>query len=163
VDVNEGHYPNEINPCLHEFASAGERVAHHQPIYADYDLSQDYHTYACLWTPETITYYYDGKVILVTDHVVKGGLLSFPRISAAVHRDGPITPAADGTAQIVDYIRIWQRESDLAEHTILKPWSHTLKKVEEEGLRTHWICTECGMRFLDEAGTRAVELKNLAK
>ncbi len=121
IDINEGHYKNEVNTNLHEFVTSGKRTTHGEKHDMPYDLSADYHTYGLRWTPELLEFYFDGKLIRTMANVTSGGHQSFPRLSSAVLSwAGTITEKANGTAQVIDYVRVWQRDSDLAEHTTIK-------------------------------------------
>ena len=111
IDINEGHYPNEV-ACTYHYKSTGEAKAHSKGHRAEYNLAQDYHTYALEWNPDELIYYCDGEEIFrcknENAHVPLGPLLS----SAVSSWGGSITDKAHGTAQIVDYVRIYQRKAD---------------------------------------------------
>jgi hypothetical protein len=59
IDVNEGHYPSNVNATLHQkqLPSKSKRFV------ADYDLSADFHLYAAEWNEREVIYYFDGQVI----------------------------------------------------------------------------------------------------
>ena len=111
IDINEGHYPNEIT-CSYHYKSTGEALTQNGRHRAEYNLAQDYHTYALEWNPDELIYYYDGKeivrVVNENAHVALVPLLT----SAVSSWGGSITDAAHGTAQIVDYVRVYQRKKD---------------------------------------------------
>ena len=111
IDINEGHYPNEVCTTYH-YKSTGDALAHSKSYRAAYDLSVDYHTYALEWNPDEIAYYFDGMEIFRAPnenaHVALVPLLS----SAVSSWGGSITDVANGTAQIVDYVRLYQRKKD---------------------------------------------------
>lgn len=75
------------------------------------DLSQDYHTYSLLWTPEEIIFYFDGKEL----RREKNEFSHYPApvflSSAVIHWAGPVTDRIAGTSMEVDYVRIWQGPS----------------------------------------------------
>lgn len=171
IDICEGHYMNKMNTNLHECATSGSIKQHSETYRSQYDLSADYHTYGLQWTPEYLYYYFDGVLV----HTKKNPLNNtkdpeeaFARLSSAVLSwAGSITHKADGTAQVVDYVRIWQRASDM-EHTTINPYTHTIVPVEAnmgcgstEGYKAHYQCTECKARFTDAAGTNLTTLKEL--
>jgi len=74
------------------------------------DLSAEFHTYGLLWTPEEIIFYFDGKEIRrepnVFCHHPSPVFLSL----AVIHWAGPVTDRIDGASQVIDYVRIWQRD-----------------------------------------------------
>ncbi len=165
IDVNEGHYMNKINTNLHEYTT-GTRVTHAERYEIPYDLSADYHTYAVEWTPEYLKYYFDGQLIHTKTNVTSGGHLSFARLSTAILSwAGAINVSADGTAQVVDYVRVWQRSSDVADHTVANEHALdnlsacVLEKMEavkagciNDGCVEHWKCTICNKYFADKQG-----------
>lgn len=59
IDINEGHYPNEVNATLHQRNIADNSTRYLSP----FDLSADFHIYACEWDNSLIIYYVDGKEI----------------------------------------------------------------------------------------------------
>ena len=112
LDVNEGHYPNEIAMNYHTWVT-GERLQHGGSYKSQYDLSADYHTYALEWTPTELKYYHDGKLIRTQENF-NAHQLQFPYISSAViNWAGQVTSQADGTAQIIDYVRVWQKKENV--------------------------------------------------
>ena len=119
LDINEGHYPNKVNTNYHTTVT-GERKQHSQGYTSPYDLSADYHTYALEWTPEKLIFYFDGKKLREQENYNANALQS-PYLSTAVlNWAGAITDAADGTAQIIDYVRIWQYPEYATDTTMTK-------------------------------------------
>ncbi len=113
LDINEGHYPNAVNMTLHSFET-GKIVSTGQTYYSEYDLSVDYHTYALLWTPETLYFYFDGEV-KATMPSKNAHLRQFPYLSSAVlNKVFAVSDESDGTAQVIDYVRVWQKKEDAA-------------------------------------------------
>ena len=111
IDINEGHFPNEVC-CTYHYKSTGDALAHSGRYRAEYDLSKDYHTYALEWNPDELIYYHDGKeVVRVPNENAHVALV--PLLSTAVSSwGGSITDVANGTAQVVDYVRIYARKKD---------------------------------------------------
>lgn len=76
------------------------------------DLSKEYATYGLLWTPEELVFYLDGKEFRREPnnfcHHPAPVFLSL----AVIHWAGPVTDQIDGTSQIIDYVRIWQKPPD---------------------------------------------------
>ena len=105
-DVNEGKYPNFVDVTYHHYKNGHEKD--HIRVESEYDLSKDYHTYALEWTPEEMVFYFDGEEVLRCpnlDHIPVYPLLS----SAIMTNCGEMRNYdADGKAQIIDYVRIWQ-------------------------------------------------------
>ena len=127
LDVNEGHYPNEVCTNYHSYAT-GTNVQHSERYRSEYDLSYDYHTYAMKWTPTEMTYYFDGEVISVKENE-NAHLPLFPYLSTAIlNWGGTPDSKTDGSAQVVDYVRIWQRKDDIEKHTYI---GQPVKEVEQ--------------------------------
>ena len=117
LDINEGHYPNSVNMTYHSDAT-GEKKAYSSTYISPYDLSADYHTYALEWTPEELKFYHDG-ILRSTQKNLNANQLQFPYLSSAVlNWAGKATDRTDGTAQIVDYVRIWQKKEDVDDPTL---------------------------------------------
>ncbi|MBQ7039418.1 MAG: S-layer homology domain-containing protein, partial [Clostridia bacterium] len=109
-DINEGKYPNAVDITYHHYKNGHEKD--HVRVESEYDLSKDYHTYAMKWTPEEMVFYFDGEEALrcpTLDHIPVYPLLS----SAIMTNCGEMRNFdADGKAQIIDYVRIWQKPED---------------------------------------------------
>ena len=110
LDINEGKYPNAVDITYHHYKNGHEKDS--VRVESEYDLSADYHVYALRWTPDELVFYFDGKEALRCpnlDHVPVYPLLS----SAIMTNCGEMRNFdAEGKAQIVDYVRIWQRPAD---------------------------------------------------
>ena len=136
IDVNEGHYPNEVCTTYHYY-STGEHQSNHVSHRSVYDLSRDYHTYGLEWTETELIFYLDGKEISRFENV-NAHIPLFPYLSSAVISwAGSIKDDADGTAQIVDYVRVWQTKADAenAERTLINqpyPEQKPKEEVKEE-------------------------------
>ncbi len=111
IDICEGHYPNKANTTYHVWE--GEHTANSKQDKSEYDLSVDYHTYGLEWNETELLYYMDGKLIATKPHELAHTPVS-PKLSSAVSTwAGTVSDMTDGTAQIVDYVRIWQRPADV--------------------------------------------------
>ena len=117
LDINEGHYPNEMATNYHTWVT-GERKQHSKAFKFEYDLSLDYHTYALEWTPEKLIYYFDGVPVREQENL-NAHQLQYPYLSSAVlNWAGKITDESDGTAQVVDYVRIWQKTENATDEKL---------------------------------------------
>ncbi|MBQ2967812.1 MAG: S-layer homology domain-containing protein [Clostridia bacterium] len=118
LDINEGHYPNTVNMTYHSDFETGKNKSYSSTYVSPYDLSVDYHTYALEWTPEELRFYHDG-VLRSTQKNLNANQLQYPYLSSAVlNWAGKATDRTDGTAQIVDYVRIWQKKENMDDPTL---------------------------------------------
>ncbi|MBQ7039030.1 MAG: family 16 glycosylhydrolase, partial [Clostridia bacterium] len=93
--------------------NTGEHNSYSKPYRATYDLSEDYHTYALEWNPDELIYYFDNKEIARYKNENATSPLFIYLSSAVLSWAGSVAgEEADGSAQIVDYVRVWQRPAD---------------------------------------------------
>lgn len=108
IDINEGHYPNEIAMNIHNWSGEHWDDAVYHKIEGA-DLSEEYHTYGLEWNREELIWFYDGQEIRREKNTIchreAPVLLSLAIISWA----GPVTDAIDGTSMKVDYVRVYDR------------------------------------------------------
>jgi beta-glucanase (GH16 family) len=108
IDINEGHYPSEINTNLHG-TSAGKKWAKSKTYtFKDKNLAKDFHTFGLLWTETELVYYFDGKVIRRLPHDNARGPASLRFSTAIMKWAGDITDKIHNTAMEVDYVRVYQ-------------------------------------------------------
>ena len=106
IDVNEGHFANEVNATLHQngLESKSKRYL------AKYDLAADFHIYAAEWNEQEVVYYFDGEVI----HRVPNtkAHLNAPVIysTAVLPWAGPINDTLDGKSMDVNSVRVYRRK-----------------------------------------------------
>ena len=110
IDINEGHYPNEVNTNIHEWYPKHHGHGKHF-VREGEDLSKGFHRYGFLWTEKDLVWYYDDKEIRREPnswcHIP--GLV---RLSTAVMKwAGPITDALDGASMDVQYVRVYKLEA----------------------------------------------------
>jgi len=106
IDVNEGHYPNEVNTTLHQDGMNSQS----QSYRAGYDLSADFHLYAAEWNEQEVIYYFDGKPIYCVPNNKAHLDCSVIFSTAVLLWAGPIKNSLDGTSMDVDWVRVYQRK-----------------------------------------------------
>lgn len=113
IDINEGHYPNEINTNIHYHRD--HRGAHHFGnakafTYDGLDLAKEFHTYGLQWTPSELIFYFDDQPIRTLPHNIFVGEGMQVMFSSAVAKfAGAVTDALDGTAMEVDWVKVYRR------------------------------------------------------
>jgi beta-glucanase (GH16 family) len=102
IDVNEGHYPDQVNVNLHQNGQA-KGIRH----LVTFDPSASFHIYGCYWDEQKVIYYVDGKEVARKDGVKVDGDV-FPYLSTAVATwAGPVTDAIDGKSMDVEWIHVY--------------------------------------------------------
>lgn len=111
LDFCEVHYPNKINYTIHDYG--GEKMEKNPTVTyvykPDMDLSAAYHVYGCYWDKDTISFYFDGKLIWETPNLVCDHAGPFVLGTAILKWAGEVTEKIDGTNMKVDYVRVWQK------------------------------------------------------
>ena len=115
IDVNEGHYPSEINTNIHDYEKVfykGGKKSHKTDAKAfdlgrTVDLSKEFHVYGFLWTPDELVFYFDGKEIRRVKNEVCHSECALLLSEAILKWAGPVTDAIDGTFMEVDYVRAY--------------------------------------------------------
>lgn len=108
IDVNEGHYPTDINSSLHQ----SEMASQSKRFVADYDLAADFHIYAVEWNERVVIYYFDGQEIFRAQNTKAH--LDVPVIFATAVLPfwaGPVTDALDGKSMDVDWVRVYRKKA----------------------------------------------------
>lgn len=110
IDINEGHYPNEVNSAIHDGSDPNYQAPHSELICEGSDLSTEYHVVGLEWTEQDLIFYFDGKEIW--RHKNEFSFSPAPvRLSEALTKwAGEVTDACDGTFMEVDYVRIYKEK-----------------------------------------------------
>jgi hypothetical protein len=104
IDVNEGHYPNEVNSTLHQNGMPDDSTL---TLSTD-DLSQYFHTYGCLWDQKQIIFYMDGKEIARKPNARSNGPVPVILSTAVISWAGVPHPGnLNGKSMDVDWVRVY--------------------------------------------------------
>ena len=95
IDVNEGHYPTDVNATLHQ----SELPSKSKRFVADYDLGADFHLYAAEWNEREVIFYFDGQVNLDVPVIFATAVLPWA---------GPINHLLNGASMDVDWVRVYK-------------------------------------------------------
>jgi beta-glucanase (GH16 family) len=117
IDINEGHFPNEVNTNIHNHTDVtivNGRKTHPSSSKSfafkegNHNFARDYQTYGLEWTEQELVFYFNGREIRREKndfcHQPAPVWLSL----AIIGWGGKITDAIDGTFMEVDYVRIYQ-------------------------------------------------------
>jgi len=106
IDIVEAHYMNIVNSTYHYTGKAESEKYH-----TEYDLSDDFHTYALEWNEKELIYFFDGKEIARMENV-NAHQPVFPFFSSAVlNWAGAIDEEkGDGCTMEVEWIRIYKEK-----------------------------------------------------
>lgn len=105
IDINEGHYPNEVNSTLHQTGLPDNSTRYLAP----FNLADDFHVYACLWTKDVVIYYVDGKEIARKPNVKAQIPAPILFSTALISWAGAVSDAANGTSMDVDWVRVYSQ------------------------------------------------------
>ncbi|UII75359.1 glycoside hydrolase family 16 protein [Flagellimonas sp. HMM57] len=117
IDINEGHYPNEVNTNVHNhtdhvITKSGKKISIRNPeafTYEDIDFSKDFHVFGLTWDENGMVYYLDGKEIRRLKNDFCFGKTPIFLSLALVEWYGTLTDAVDGTSMKVDYVRYYKK------------------------------------------------------
>ena len=115
IDVNEGHYPSEININIHDYEKVyykDGKKSHKVNgkafnLGSSVDLSKEFHMYGFLWTADELVFYFDGKEIRRVKNEVCHSECALLLSEAIIKWAGPVGDAIDGTFMEVDYVRAY--------------------------------------------------------
>ncbi|HWI59774.1 MAG TPA: glycoside hydrolase family 16 protein, partial [Bacillota bacterium] len=113
IDINEGHYPNEVAMNIHRWS--GKHLSHSKKwSAAGRNLATEFHTYGLLWTEQELAWFFDGREIRRETNAFCHAQASVWLSSAIIKWAGEVTDQIDGTAMEVDYVRVYQTQIDSA-------------------------------------------------
>ncbi len=116
IDINEGHYPSEINMNIHNWSDITDvkgkkqHPTYHKSIVPTDkpDLAKEFHVYGLLWTETELVYYFDGKVIRRSPNLFCYTAVPVFLSEAIINWAGTVSDKIDGTFMEVDYVRVYQ-------------------------------------------------------
>lgn len=116
IDINEGHYPNEVNTNIHNWSDSSVNsngktehpTSHKSYNYPLKDFSQDFHVFGMEWTENEIVFYLDRTEI----RRVKNNFCFSPAPMmlslAIINWAGEVTDKIDRTFMEIDYVRVYK-------------------------------------------------------
>jgi beta-glucanase (GH16 family) len=102
-DIMEGL---QDHACFHYHSSGNQNVKEGGPGGCDMDIDAGWHTFASDWTPNSVTYYYDGeKVGEITQGIT--GTPEYIVLQMTTFDASWNSPTRPATARVA-YVRVWQ-------------------------------------------------------
>ena len=111
LDINEGHYPNEVNCTIHNWSAQPHQSTHTDLAYEGHDFSQEYHVVGLEWTEQDIIFFFDGKEVWRQKNEFSFSPAPILLSEALTKWAGEITDACDGTFMEVDYVRVYKEKN----------------------------------------------------
>ncbi len=108
IDINEGHYPDEINMNIHNWSGEHWAKSKHLKVPGS-DLAEEFHVYGLEWNQEELIWYFDGREIRREPNTICHGEAPVLLSLAIIKWAGAVTDAIDGTSMDVDYVRVYQK------------------------------------------------------
>jgi len=110
LDINEGHYPNEVNTCIHNWSDTPHQSSHEAFTYEGTDFSKDYHIIGMEWTEKAIAFFVDGREVRRVKNEFSFSSAPVLLSLAIINWAGEVTDAIDGTFMEVDYVRVYKEK-----------------------------------------------------
>ena len=109
IDINEGHYPDEINTNIHNWSGEHWSKSKHMKLDG-MDLAEQFHVYGLEWNRDELVWYCDGKEIRREENTICHRESPVWLSLAIIEWSGAVTAAIDGTSMDVDYVRVYQEK-----------------------------------------------------
>jgi beta-glucanase (GH16 family) len=109
IDINEGHYPSQVNVTVHDWAAGN--IMHQARLAVPGKLSDAFHIYGLLWTPDLLIWFMDGKEIHREPATDVRGQMRVLLTTAVLPWAGAVVGSGlDGSSMDVDWVRIYCQE-----------------------------------------------------
>ena len=122
IDINEGHFPSEVNTNLHNWTDIttdpdtgkSKHPSNHKSfdysIKPGINLANDYHIYGLEWTKDSLIYSFDGNVIRRMKNEFCHSPVPVYLSEAIISWAGEVTDAINGTSMDVDWVKVYQKK-----------------------------------------------------
>lgn len=122
IDINEGHYPAEVNTNLHNWSDVTtdpvSGKSKHPSNHKSFDFSlkpginlgNDFHIYGLEWTKDSLIYSFDGNVIRRLKNEFCHSPAPVYLSEAIISWAGQVTDAINGTSMDVDWVKVYQKK-----------------------------------------------------
>ena len=123
IDINEGHYPAEVNTNLHNWTDvitdpvsgksnhpSSSKSFNLGASESGMNLANEFHTYALEWSKDSLIFFFDGKVMRRMKNEICHSPAPVYLSEAIISWAGAVTDAIDGTSMVVDWVKIYQNK-----------------------------------------------------
>lgn len=111
IDVVEAHYPNWMQTNIHDrgtkeskYLKQNAKIIHLKTK----NLYDKYHIYGLNWQKDKIEFYVDGVLVRTEKNLFCYDYANIALSTAVMKWGGNITNKIDGTAMVVDYVRVYK-------------------------------------------------------
>ena len=111
LDINEGHYPDEVNTNIHNWTDQPHWSKHYAFPYEGTDFSQEFHVFGLEWTKDEIAFFVDGREVRRDKNEFSFTPAPVLLSEAIISWAGEVTDAIDGTYMEVDYVRVYKEKA----------------------------------------------------
>jgi beta-glucanase (GH16 family) len=108
IDINEGHFPNEVNMTVHSWT--GPHTQRGSTFAAPERLSDGFHVYGLLWTPQRLTWFMDGRAIHSELAAGVRGQMKILLSTAVLPWAGGANERLNGVSMDIDWVRVYRTE-----------------------------------------------------
>ncbi|MBD0777833.1 glycoside hydrolase family 16 protein [Maribacter sp. ANRC-HE7] len=117
IDINEGHYPSEVNTNIHNWSDITDTPegkkkhpdSHKSLQFDQMDFSKDFHVFGLEWTELELIFYVDGKEIRRERNDFCQSPVPILLSLAIISWSGEVTDKIDGTYMEIDYVKVYER------------------------------------------------------
>ena len=107
IDINEGHYPSQVNMTVHNWTAGN--ITRQAKLVVPGKLSEAFHIYGLLWTPDQLVWFMDGKEIHSESATDVRGQMRVLLSTAVLPWAGAVVGSElDGTSMDVDWVHIYR-------------------------------------------------------
>ncbi len=109
IDINEGHYPNEVNMNIHNWSGEHWAKSKHMTVKGA-NLADEFHIYGLEWNKDELAWYLDGQEIRREKNTICHGEAPVWLSLAIIKWAGAVTDEIDGKSMDVDYVRVYETQ-----------------------------------------------------
>lgn len=108
LDINEGHYPDEVNVSIHNWTDEPHKSDHKAFTYEGTDFSSEFHVWGLEWNRDELVFFMDGQEIRHEKNEFSHSPAPILLSLAITKFAGDVTDAADGSYMEVDWVKVYK-------------------------------------------------------